>query len=62
MNASLYIYILSIFITAIGLSGINFEKIIKKNKVIEVRILAIVLSIAIGFLVGEFVINILNIS
>jgi uncharacterized integral membrane protein (TIGR02327 family) len=39
-----------------ALSGINYEKFIKKNKIYETRFLVILLSLALGYLVGSFII------
>ena len=50
------IYIVSVMTSIFALSGINYEKFIKKNKVNETRFLVILLSLALGYLVGSFII------
>ena len=55
-------YIVFSFLTAFALSGINFNNIIKKNKTIEVRILVIILSLSIGYLLTNFVLDFVNIT
>ena len=58
----LILYIVFSFLTAFALSGINFNNIIKKNKTIEVRILVIILSLSIGYLLTNFVLDFVNIT
>lgn len=54
MNYKIYIYTFLTMLSAYALSCINFEKIIRKNKVIETKILYIIISISLGFLLTEF--------
>ncbi len=60
MNYKLILYIFFAFVAAYGLSGINFNGIIKKNKVVESRVLVIVLSLCISYLLTNFVIEFVN--
>ena len=53
MKISIYLYIIFTMFAAFGLSSLNFEKIIKKNKIIETRILYFLLSFALGYLVTK---------
>ena len=57
MHYKVYIYVISVLLSTYALTGINFEKIIKKNKIIEVRILVILLSFIIGYLITNFVVD-----
>lgn len=57
MNYKLYIYVISVMLSIFALSGINFEKFIRKNKIIETRILVILLGFALGYLVSNFIID-----
>ena len=41
-------------VSAFALSSINFEKFIRKNKVVEARLLYFVLSFISGYLLAEF--------
>ena len=46
-------------LSAFALSGINFEKIIRKNRIWETRILVLLLSLVMGYLVTNFVLEFL---
>ena len=48
------------FISAFGVSGINFNGWIKKNKVWEARVLQMILPFALGYLLTMFVVNFIN--
>ena len=61
MNIKIYIYVITLLISAYALSGINFDAFIKKNKAIEARVLVIILSIACSYLVTNFITDFLNI-
>ena len=50
-----YIYVISVLLSAYALSGINYDAFIKKNKVIEARVLVILLSISLGYLLTNFI-------
>lgn len=56
------LYIIFTFVAAYGISGINFNGIIKKNKEIESRILVIVLSFALGYLLTNYVYDFINLA
>lgn len=62
MNYKTYIYIISVLLSTFALSGINFNNFFKKNKVIESRVLIILFSLALGYLVGTFVITFIEVS
>ncbi len=47
------IYILSVLLSAFSLSAVNFEKIIKKNKIIEKKYLLKIEDYVIGVVAGE---------
>ena len=46
---------------AFAISGINFNGIIKKDKVIEARVLVVSLSLALGYLLANFIMDFTNI-
>ena len=50
----IYLYTLCTMVSAFALSSVNFDKFIRKNKVIEARILYFVLSFIGGYLLTEF--------
>lgn len=57
-----YIYVISVLLSAYALSGINYDAFIKKNKVIEARVLVILLSISLGYLLTNFITDFINVS
>ncbi len=60
MDYKVILYIIFSFISAYALSAVNFNGIIKKGKVIETRVLTILLSLALGYLLTNFVIEFVN--
>lgn len=62
MNFRTYIYIVSILLSTFAVSGINFDNVFRKNKVIEARVLVVLLVLALGYLVGTFVITFIECS
>ena len=62
MNYKIYIYVISLFLSAYAVSGINFENIIRKNKVIEARVLMMLLSFSFAYLISNFFINFMEYS
>ncbi|MBD8922116.1 DUF1146 domain-containing protein [bacterium] len=61
MLIKLMLYIIFTFMSAFGLSSLNFDGIVKKNKNLEIRVLVMVLSFSFGYLLTNFVIDFLNI-
>lgn len=61
MLIKLMLYVIFTFISAFGLSSLNFDGIVKKNKNLEIRVLVMVLSFSFGYLLTNFVIDFLNI-
>jgi len=59
MNYKIYFYIFFSCASAFALSGINFEKFIKKNRIWETRILVLLLSLALGYIVTNFILEFL---
>ena len=62
MNYKIYLYAIFLFLSIYIFSGVNIEKIMKKDKVIEARLLVMALSIASSYLLTNFVIDFLNLS
>ncbi len=60
MNYRIYVYALFFFLSIFMLSGVNFEKFMRKNKVIEAKMLIMALSIALAYLLSNFVLDFLN--
>ncbi len=61
MLVKLLLYIFFTFVSAFGLSGVNFSGIIKSGKIIESKVLVMVLSFSFGYLLTNFVLDFLNI-
>lgn len=61
MLVKLLLYIFFTFVSAFGLSGVNFSGVIKSGKVIEAKVLVMVLSFSFGYLLTNFVLDFLNI-
>ena len=57
MNYKTYIYIVSVLLSTFAISGINFTNFFKKRKEIEAKLFVIIISLALGYLVGTFVIT-----
>ena len=62
MNYKVYLYVFFTLLSTYALSGINFDKIIKKNKALEARIIVMLLSFISGYLVTNFIIDFLSSS
>ena len=60
MNYKIYLYAIFLFMSIYMLSGINFEKFMRKNKVIEARLLIMTLGFIFSYLLTNFVIDFLN--
>lgn len=60
MNYKILLYAMFTMISAFGLTSLNFENIVKKNKYWETRVLVMVLSFSLGYLLTNFVIDFLN--
>ncbi|MBE6140096.1 MAG: DUF1146 domain-containing protein [Firmicutes bacterium] len=60
MNYKIYIYIIMTMIATFGITSLNFESIVRKNKYWETRVLAMSLSFSLGYLMSQFIINFLN--
>lgn len=62
MNYTVVLYIVFTFVAAFGISGINFNGIIKRGKEREAKVLVIVLSFALGYLLTKFVVEFLSLT
>ena len=60
MNYKMYLYAIFLFLSIFALSGINFNSIMKKNKAVEAKLLIMCLSIALSYLLTNFVVDFLN--
>ena len=62
MNYKTYLYIFFVFLSIFALSSINYEKIIKQNKIIETKILVMILGLALGYLITNFVVDFIGLD
>ena len=62
MQYKIYIYVIAVLLSTYTLSGVNFEKIMKRNKVIEARILVMLLSFGLGYLITNFIVDFISIT
>ena len=57
-----FIYIISILTSVFALSGINFNNFFKKDRIWEARVFIVLVSLALGYLVGSLLIALININ
>lgn len=62
MNYKLLIYIFNIMLCMFSLSGIHFEKIIKKGRIWEARILVMIFALILAYLLTNFIFDFLSVS
>ena len=51
------IYIISVIISCFVVTGINFDNFFKKNHIWEARLFVVIISLIMGYLLAEFIIN-----
>lgn len=56
------IYIVCVLLSVFVLNGINFNNFFKKNHKIEARFFVIIISLIMGYLLGSFIIEFLDVS
>lgn len=56
------VYIICSFIAAFAISGINFDGLFKKGKAIESRVFVIIVSLSLGYLLANFVMDFINLT
>lgn len=59
---SIVIYLITIGLSFQIMKSVRIEKIIRKNKIFEAQLLLIFAAIALGFLVGNFFITLIDTS
>ncbi len=62
MNYKAIIYVISLFISIFAISGINFDGFIKKNKALEARVLVLILSISLSYLLTNFITDFVDLT
>lgn len=62
MNQFIYrviVYLLSFILSLYGLSALDFNRFLKKNKVTEAQVLYFLLALALAYLVGSLLMSII---
>lgn len=62
MNYKMMLYVFNILLSIYALSGIHFERIMKTNKIMESRILVMILAFVLAYLLTNFIFNFLEVS
>jgi len=62
MGIKVYIYIITTLLSVYTLTGINFNKIWRKDKNIEAKLFVIILSLIMSYLLTNFIVDFLSSS
>lgn len=62
MNYTVFVYIFFAFLAAYGVSAINFDGFIRKGKIWEARVLAMLIIFALGYLAAKFVLDFVSVT
>lgn len=62
MNLKLILYIFCTMLSAFSLSGINFNNFFKLKRKLEAKIFIIILSLALGYLLTNFIYDFFEVS
>lgn len=62
MNYKVLLYIFNIMLCLYALSGIKFEQFIKANKIVESRILVLIMGFIMAYLLTGFIFDFLKVS
>lgn len=57
--SNIIVYLICFVIALFGLKALDFNRFIKKNHVVEARVLYFVLAICIAYILGQFLISII---
>ena len=60
MSFKMILYVINVFLVTYILSGINFDKIMKRNKIIEARLLVLLLSFMASYLLTNFIVDFIS--
>lgn len=60
MGIEIYLYVFFTLFAIYIFNGINWEKFMKKGKIIEARLLVLTLSFALSYLLTNFVLDFIN--
>ena len=62
MNIKVCLYVLTTLLSVYTLTGINFNKIWKKERILEARLFVISLSLIMSYLLTNFIVDFLSSS
>ncbi len=62
MDYKVFIYVIAVLISSFALSGLNLDSFMKKNKPLEARILVVILSCSLGYLLTSFIVRFIEAS
>lgn len=62
MNYKIYVYVICILISVFSLTGVNFEKITRKNKITEIKVLVLILGFILGYLLANFIFDFVEVT
>lgn len=62
MSYKIYIYALMLFVSVFAVSGINFDGIIKKNRIFEAKLLVVLLIMTLTYLSSNLVISFVELT
>ena len=62
MSYKIYIYALMLFVSVFAVSGINFDGIIKKNRIFEAKLLVVLLIMTLTYLSSNLVISFIELT
>lgn len=60
MRIEIYLHVFFTLLAIFIFNGVNFEKFMKRGKVIEARLLVLTLSFAFSYLLTNFVLDFIN--
>ncbi len=62
MNIKVYFYVFFVMLSAYALTGVNFDKWMRKNKIWEARILVLILSLIMGYMLTNFIFDFFSLT
>lgn len=62
MNIKVYFYVFFVMLSAYALTGVNYDKWMRKNKIWEARILVLILSLIMGYMLTNFIFDFFSLT
>lgn len=54
------IYVMAFSLAMYALQSVNYEKFIKKDRIVEAQLLYILIAMALGYLIAQFILGIIR--